>query len=217
MGTLEQPIIRGIQAVGSVQVWFHYNGNDGKMYLPTKLMYIGDTKPATQYIDTGSSLPGIEASGYRLDGEFVRASQQISSSAVIPILGGGGVALTNNNRTGSISFTNTKVSTPDPSETAGETGRMYTPSGSAIGVLNGETVFDLAFLATVQQAQLGGDSAGATITVRYDFCNLRTELVFEGCTVASVDPLALSGNDAANYPVVYNYLNWTAQYSGTAT
>ena len=90
---------------------------------------------------------------------------------------------------------------------------MYKPTNSAAIGADASNVYDLVFLAQVQQAQTGGDSEGATIKVKFDFCGLTTTISFEGCTIASVDPIGLAGNDAVNYNVSINYLNWTCEYS----
>ena len=209
---MSQPIIRGIQAVGAVDIIYGYNGNGGKLLLPPSLMKLGTAQSST--IDTSG---GVPVCGFRLDGEFLRAVQQIASSVQVPILGGGAVALTNNNRSGTLNINCTKVSTPtEDAATGGGVGAMYKPaSGAAIGA-NADNVYDLTFLAQVQQGQPGGDSEGATIKVVFKFCGLTTTISFEGCTIASVDPVGLAGNDAVNYGVSINYLNWTAVYSAEA-
>lgn len=207
---MSQPIIRGIQAVGAVDIIYGYNGNSGKLTLPAELMKLGDNTETV--IDTKG---GIPVAGFRLDGEFLRAVQQIASSVQVPILGGGAVALTNNNRSGTLNINCTKTSTPTPDASNGQNpaGTMYRPdTGAAIGP-NRNGVYDLVFLAQVQQAQPGGDSEGATIKVVFDFCGLTTTISFEGCTIASVDPVGLAGNDAVNYNVSINYLNWTTEIS----
>lgn len=202
-----QPIIRGIQAVGAVDIKYGYNGNGGKLVLPST-MRLGNN--ATTEIDTAG---GVSVSGFRLDGEFLRAVQQIATSVQIPILGGGAVALTNNNRSGTLNINATKVSTPTvDSARGGAVGAMYRPEGAAMGP-NADNIYDLVFLAQVQQGQEGGDSEGATFKVMFDFCGLTTTVSFEGCTIASVDPIGLAGNDAVNYNVAINYLNWTTEIS----
>ena len=97
---MSQPIIRGIQAVGAVDIFYKYNSVDGVLNIPSSLIKLGDGTNQSVNTDTG-----IAVAGFRLDSEFLRAVQQIASSQVIPILGGGGVALTNNNRTGTLSLT----------------------------------------------------------------------------------------------------------------
>lgn len=232
---MSQPIIRGIQAVGAVDIKYQYNSSDHKLILPTGLIRIdGGTDTKQTVIDTAGF---ISVAGFRLDGEFLRAVQQIASSVQIPILGGGAIALTNNNRSGTLSINATRVSTPAAGEGAysedvyAEDGSLLHAAGDLIGAANGsmlkgggvgpitsEPTYDLTFLAQVQQAQVGGDSVGATIQVCFAFCGLYTVIQFEGCTIANVDPVGLSGNDAVNYNVAINYLNWTVNYSsGTET
>lgn len=229
---MSQPIIRGIQAVGAVDIKYQYNSSDHKLVLPSNIMRInGSTDAAQTEIDTTGF---IDVSGFRLDSEFLRAVQQIASSFQIPILGGGAVALTNNNRSGSLTINATRVSTPaagegsydkDVYDTADPT-KLLHKAGDLIGAANGSMlkgagigpisdtpVYDLTFLAQAQQAQIGGDSVGATIQVCFAFCGLYTVIQFEGCTIANVDPIGLSGNDAVNYNIQINYLNWTANYS----
>lgn len=228
-----QPIIRGIQAVGAVDITYEYNSADHVLHLPNTIQIAGKNQDVAIATDGG-----IPVAGYRLDSEFLRAVQQIASSVQIPILGGGAVALTNNNRSGSLSINCTKVSTPSDGavyseevkdETTGQvihhkgdligqaTGAMV--KGNGIGPISDSAVYDLVFLAQIQQAQPGGDSVGATLTVDFMFCGLHTTIQFQGCTIANVDPLGLAGNDAVNYNVQINYLNWTMNASnanGTA-
>lgn len=211
---MSQPIIRGIQAVGAVDVVYRYNGNGGKLKLPPTIRL--NDKDGNDTVENGiDTSTGVSVCGYRLDGEFLRAVQQIASSVQIPILGGGAIALTNNNRSGTLSINCTKVSTPNGDSSADNPlGAMYKPKGAAIGT-DDPKAYDLVFLAQAQQAMVGGDSEGSTISVIFMFCGLRTIVSFEGCTIASVDPLGLSGNDAVNYNVSINYLNWTVEYNAS--
>ena len=201
MATTGQPIIRGIQAVGGVDILYRYNSADNKLKVPSSF----HTGSVTG-IDTTD---GIPIAGFRLDGEFLRAVQQIASSVVIPILGGGGVALTNNNRTGTLNINATRVSTPDLSAAGG--GKML--KGTGFGPVAADAnVYDLTFIAQLQQGQDGGDSVGSTIAICFDFCGKTTVVQFDGCTIASVDPVGLSGNDAVNYNIAINYLTWDCYY-----
>ena len=204
-----QPIIRGIQAVGAVDIYYRYNGKkDGKRVLPVPSSFkLGELSSAEIDTDTG-----IRLAGFRLDEEFLRANPQIASSIVVPILGGGGVSVTNNNRTGSLTLRSTKVSTPVTE--ASKTGSMA--SGQGLGPVDDSKgdVFDAVFIAQLQQGQEGGgDSNGADICIKFSFAGQITLVQFEGCTVASVDPLALAGNNVADYNVVWNYLNWRVAYN----
>lgn len=202
MATTGQPIIRGIQAVGGVDILYRYNSADNKLKVP-KAFHAGNVTE----IDTTD---GIAIAGFRLDGEFLRAVQQIASSVVIPILGGGGVALVNNNRTGTLNINATRVSTPDLSAT----GRGQMLKGTGFGPVAADAnVYDLTFIAQLQQGQDGGDSVGSTIAICFDFCGKTTVIQFDGCTIASIDPVGLSGNDAVNYNVAINYLTWDCYYN----
>lgn len=212
-----QPIIRGIQAVGQVKVLYRYNlsddgGQNFYMPIPDNLIKIFQPNGAdiADRIEMGSQ--GVEVSGFRLDSTFFSAQQQIASSAVIPILGGGGVALTNNNRTGSLSLTCAKVSTPEFGADKGH-GRMFGGDAHGIGIRDGRIAYDMVLLAQIQQAQPGGDSVGANLTIGYEFCGRKTKLVFEACTVADVSPIIMAGNDAATYNVTINFLNWASDYN----
>lgn len=217
MGT--QPIIRGIEAVGSVTIKYRYNGNGGVLTGNTKVINAGGTDLS---IDTSG---GVNVAGFRLDSNFLRAAPQIASSFMIPLLGGGAIALTNNNRSGTLNIACTRVSQPVAANAAttasgvtisnaGDEGSMVRATGSAIGP-DTDKVYDLVLLAQMQQSQEGGDSAGATIQVSFQFSDLYTVVSFEGCTIASVDPIGLSGNDAVDYNVQINYLNWTMNTGST--
>lgn len=219
---MSQPIIRGIQAVGAVDIKYTYNGDGNKLYIPEGFKF-GDCAGADDIASTGSiTANGLLVAGFRLDGEFIRANPQIASSFMVPILGGGGIALTNNNRTGSLVLRCSRVSTPDTSTAAsknmGSSGKMYSNGTRGIGPTNASTtVYDMVLLAQLQQAQQGGgDSCGAQITIEFQFCGYITKVIFEACTVATVSPLGMSGNDAADYQITFNYLNWYPQFDKTA-
>lgn len=221
-----QPIIRGVQSVGAVQVLYRYNNRVGEGADATyKLPLIDairvahaqtDADNPLGYIDCGKD--GIPVAGFRLDSEFLRANPQIASAFVIPILGGGGVALTNNNRTGVLNLVCARVTAPDiNAETEEDAARMLGASSgvNGLGVENADrNYYDFVTLAQIQQGQEGGDSVGAQIKIKFKFCNILTTLLFEGCTIATVDPLGLAGNDAVNYAISVPYLNWKLSYTG---
>lgn len=221
-----QPIIRGIQNVGSVQILYRYNfkNTDGNFYLPIPkaLQVTGDSQHAS--ICLGED--GVAVAGFRLDSEFLRANPQIASSFVIPILGGGGVALTNNNRTGTLNLVCTRVAAPDLDAKSadgkvgdiGYIGKEGANGYAGMGVSDDSPspntpYYDFVTLAQLQQGQEGGDAYGAQLKIVFGFCGIITTVIFEGCTIAQVDPLGLAGNDAVNYSVAVNYLNWTIKYS----
>lgn len=208
---MAQPIIRGIHAVGAVDIIYKFNGPGNILKVPKGVIEI--PKSATENVSQIYTGDGLKVAGFRLDSEFLRANPQIASSFVIPLLGGGGAAITNNNRTGSLVLNCTHVSSPN---TGSDKNAIKMYSGSGFGVKDWEggnvDAYDLVLIAQIQQAQVGGDSAGATLSIQFTFNNIVTTLNFEGCTVASVDPIGLSGNDAVNYNVTFNYLNWAVKY-----
>jgi len=209
---MAQPIIRGIQAVGNVDIFYQYNG--GTLQPPPGWGGAdGDAVP----IDTTTP---VRVAGIRLDSEFMRAAQQIASSVVIPLLGGGGLALTNNNRTGTLTINATRSSSPAIDNNMEMTGNNVAGGVYGAGVAGGE-YYDITLLAQYQQGQTGGDSFGSTLKIVFDFNGMGVTLQFLGCTIQTVAPLVLSGNDAANYSVEINYLDWvcgfhdSTQASGT--
>lgn len=227
---MSQPVIRGIQAVGAVDILYRYNSGDNKLPLTPGAISLGVEGLGEGDKEAIDTTGGIRLAGFRLDGEFLRAVQQIASSVVIPVLGGGGVALTNNNRTGTLTINCSKVSSPSngdyvpesmdadgqtvPAKWASQQGEMI--HGSGFGPVGADDhVYDMVFIAQCQQAVSGGDSVGATLAVCFQFCGTTTIVQFDGCTIATVDPIGLSGNDAAAYSVAVNYLNWKVFYNKT--
>jgi hypothetical protein len=235
LDSVRQPIIRGIQAVGSVQLLYRYNkftdSTNSAWELPVpssfKLTNTSKNEKGEQVTTIVTNIAGGEVevaaadgkgtvtvnsgflavAGFRLDSEFLRANPQIASSFVIPILGGGGVALTNNNRTGVLHLICTKVSTP------GSKMEMKASAGATLGVEGGGAYYDMVTLAQIQQAQEAGDSYGSTILLAFNFCGETTVIEFQGCTIATVDPIGLAGNDAVNYAIDINYLNWKTEFN----
>jgi len=200
---MAQPIIRGIQAVGNVDILYQYNG--GVLRAPPNW---GGENGTVQDIDTSEP---VHVAGIRLDSEFMRAAQQIASSVVIPLLGGGGLALTNNNRTGTLTINCSRASSPDISDNMQMTGNNVAGGQFGAGVAGG-TYYDFSLIAQYQQGQTGGDSFGATLTIVFDFNGMGVRLQFLGVTIANVAPLVLAGNDAANYSVELNYLDWVCGF-----
>lgn len=200
---MAQPIVRGIQAVGNVDILYQYNG--GVLRPPPNWGGVNGTA-----IDIDTTTP-VHLAGFRLDSEFIRAAQQIASSAVIPLLGGGGLALTNNNRTGTLTVNCTRSSSPDIAGNMKMTGNNVAGGLFGAGVAGGE-YYDMSLIAQYQQGQTGGDSFGSTITVVFDFNGMGIRVAFLGVTVANVAPLVLSGNDASDYGVELNYLDWNCGF-----
>ena len=208
----QQPIIQGIEAVGSVSITYQYNSTSLKIPKVMNVMKADGKTPLNEIPMSNA----VECTGFRLDSTFLDANPQIASSFMIPMLGGGAVALTNNNRSGVLNINTTRVSLPTTDTGAmpaiGETYKTGVKSWDGTAI----TAYDLTFLLQCQQAQSGGDSVGSTITVTFSMGGRTAVFQFLGCTVASIKPLALSGNDAVDYAASINYLNWTVNYGGSA-
>lgn len=212
---MSQPVIRGIQAAGAINIWYRYNGPEGKLPVPETIR-LRDENGLIKFIDTSNK---IALCGFLLDQDFLDANPQVASSIVYPVLGGGGVAITNNNRTGQLTFICTKVSTPR-SKTAAMAPMGHITAGDANSPWDGigvapqiENAYDATLISQIQQAQRGGgDSYGATIIVEFMFCGCKTSIEFQACTVGTVKPLTASGIKPGTYPIAWNYLNWIPSY-----
>jgi hypothetical protein len=203
-----QPIVDGIQAVGSVTITYKYNASNGQLNIPTTFK---DAGKRGAFIDTKA---GINLAGFRLDSEFLRATPMMASSFMTALLGGGAVALTNNIRAGTFSLNCTKCAAPvfSAKDTNG-----WGFSATDEGAGNEGIFYDFVFIAQCQQATPGGDSVGATIEASFEFKGVTTKLIFEGCTIATVDPIALAGNDLPNYNVSVNYTRWKMDIGAVPT
>lgn len=202
---LKQNIVTGIQTVGQVKVKYRYNSGPDDYAM-------GPAAGLTKGIITG--VGGIELAGFRLDDDFLQANPQIASSLVVPILGGGGIALTNSNRSGQLVLSCVRAGVPsDP--TKAKKGYLDSNGASSILDSNGVKVTDIydpILVAQVQQGQDGGDACGAEIIVAFGFNGNNVMLQFHGCTVAQSGILHLAGNNVPGYGVVWNYLNWGIAY-----
>lgn len=120
----------------------------------------------------------ITFQGFKLQSQFLDAESAVDNSVVIPILGGGSIQLTNNNLSGTLTFTCTRVSDQ---------------------LAQGDIV-------TTAQAQVRtADSEGATIVISWPFNGAIFQVTFYKCTVKRVPPVKLAGNDAPDYSVQFNY------------
>lgn len=198
---ISQNIITGIQTVGQVKVKYRYNSSDRILQASAGMTNVNTTG-------------GIELAGFRLDDDFLQANPQIASSLVVPILGGGGIALTNTNRSGQLTLSCVRAGTPaNPTDKKG-----FLASTGASSVLDSkgtevQTIYDPIMIAQMQQAQEGGDASGADIIVAFGFNDNIVQLQFTGCTVAQSGIIHLAGNNVPGYGVVWNYLNWGVAYN----
>lgn len=117
----------------------------------------------------------IAIDGFKLEGQMVQAQQAMDSSKVIALANGNTITITNNNDAGSLTFNVTKTAT----------------SG------------DLVTIA--KKLKKLGDSVGGTIRITQEINGTTEATTYLKCTVRSVPPQIIQGNDAADYQVVFNY------------
>lgn len=113
--------------------------------------------------------------GFRLEGQMVQAQQAMDSSKIIALANGNSLTITNNNGSGTLTFNVVKTGA----------------EGDMVKIAN--------FLKSA------GDSVGGTIRITQEINGKTEGQTFIACTVRSVPPLNIQGNDAADYQVVWNY------------
>lgn len=114
-------------------------------------------------------------SGFKLEGQMVQAQQAMDSSKVVALANGNSITITNNNGSGSLTFTVVRT--------------------------NGET--DMVKIANFLKK--AGDSQGGTFRITQEVNGSTVSSAFFACTVRSCPPLIIQGNDAPENQVVWNY------------
>lgn len=119
----------------------------------------------------------ITIDGFKLEGQMVQAQQAMDSSKVIALANGNTITITNNNGAGSLTFSVTKTKT----------------AGDMVTIAN--------------KLKKAGDSVGGEIRITQEINGVTDGTTFYTCTVKTCPPLLVSGNDAPDYQVVWNYSN----------
>ena len=114
-------------------------------------------------------------SGFKLEGQMVQAQQAMDSSKVVALANGNTLTITNNNGSGSLTFS----------------------------VVRGGGENDMVTIANALKK--AGDSQGGTIRITQEMNGATVATTFYACTVNSCPPWNIQGNDAAEYQVVWNY------------
>lgn len=125
----------------------------------------------------------VALTGFKLNSNYLDTQQAMDNSFIIPLLNGGSIQITNDNTCGSITIVAIRTS-------------VMLSSG------------DIVAIASAQRKVSGGDSTGATITVKFSFNGTEYSVAFYNCTVAQCKPITLAGNDAPDYQVRFNYSHW---------
>lgn len=117
--------------------------------------------------------------GFMLEGQMVQDQQLMDNSKVIALANGNTITITNNNKSGSLTFNVTATNGDD------------------------DMVKIAKFLKRV------GDSVGGTIRITQEINGATSGDTYTACTVKNCPNRIIQGNDAANYTVVWNYGEYT--------
>lgn len=126
----------------------------------------------------------IGLTGFKLESQFADTEQLLDNSKIVPLLNGDTITITNNNRSGTISFKCTRA--------AGDIAK-----GDIVAVAN--------------KLQELGDSQGGTLVFSYGFNGSVQKVTFSGVTVRSAPPLFMAGNDVPDYTVKFNYADYKSE------
>ena len=113
--------------------------------------------------------------GFKLEGQMVQDQQAVDSSKLIALANGNTITITNNNTSGTLTFNVTATDT------------------------------DGDMVKIAKKLRKAGDSVGGTIRITQNINGAVSGDTFTGCTVKSCPNRIIQGNDAADYPVVWNY------------
>lgn len=122
--------------------------------------------------------------GFKLEGQMVQDQQAMDNSKVVALANGNTITITNNNRSGSLTFNVTAT--------------------------NGED--DMVKIA--KYLRRVGDSIGGTIRITQEINGAISGDTYLACTVRSVPNRIIQGNDAADYQVVWNYGEYVPDNDG---
>lgn len=113
--------------------------------------------------------------GFKLEGQMVQDQQAMDNSKVIALANGNTITITNNNVSGSLTF--------------------------SVTATNDEG--DMVRIAKILKR--AGDSIGGTIRITQEVNGATDGDTYYACTVKSCPNRIIQGNDAPDYQVVWNY------------
>ena len=113
--------------------------------------------------------------GFKLEGQMVQDQQAMDNSKVIALANGNTITITNNNVSGSLTF--------------------------SVTATNDEG--DMVRIAKILKR--AGDSIGGTIRITQEVHGATDGDTYYACTVKSCPNRIIQGNDAPDYQVVWNY------------
>lgn len=119
--------------------------------------------------------------GFKMEGDIINTAQLIENSKVVPLLNGDSITITNNNKSGKITFSCCKLTND---------------------ALKGDIT------AIAQELLKFGDNTGATIRISFGMNGATYAMTFIACTLCTAPPLKLAGNDVPDYSIEFNYADY---------
>lgn len=141
---------------------------------------VGNFTASWTHPQTNGGQP-VNLQGFKLDGEFFKATQIVDNSKMVLLVNGGAITLTNNNR--ATIFTLTCVD-------------------------NGDTAENGNIVAIARELQTLGDSTGGELRLAWLTDGTTRAITLSFVTLKTFDLLILMGNDVPGYPVQFNSQDW---------
>ena len=116
--------------------------------------------------------------GFKMEGDILNTAQIMDNSKVVPLLNGNSITITNNNKSGTMTFNACKLS-----------------GDIAQG--------DITEIATFLIGQ--GDSQGGTLRISFGLNGQTYGITFFAVTVKTAPPLKVAGNDIPDYGIEFLY------------
>ena len=123
--------------------------------------------------------------GFKLEGQMVQDQQSMDNSKVIALANGNSITITNNNLSGSLTFSVTAT------------------KGA------GDMIQIAKYLKRI------GDSVGGTIRITQEINGKTDGDTYYACTVRTCPNRIIQGNDAPDYQVVWNYGEYVPDSDGS--
>jgi hypothetical protein len=141
---------------------------------------VGDfTASFTHPLINGGAVTSL--TGFKMEGDIVNTAQLMDNSKVIPLLNGDSITITNNNTSGTATFSACKLT--------GDT-----------------TKGDVTAIASALQKI--GDNVGGTLRLSFGMNGGTYSMTFVTCTVKTCPPLKVAGTDIPDYAVEFNYADF---------
>lgn len=129
----------------------------------------------------GDMAGAVYLTGFKLDSMIVSADQQIDNAKLVPLVNGDSITLTNLCKAGVISFTAART---------------------AAGINGGDCVAIFDFVRSQ------GDDGGI-LEISWRMNGKERKMIFSGVCVQRCPPLAMAGNDVADYGITLTYSSYT--------